>query len=154
MLTAACTECGQPAVRWVEGRVPVCTVHDPDPHTDDRDAPAYCTCGELTTRCEVNPREYTYDLAAAASAAAASADWDCEAYGSEGTKIGARCFRTGDLGRRVCHTQDECHHVMVGERQRIFRRINELAADGDETAAYLAAEFAKPADMLNATEDE
>src|SRR5262249_46219190 len=38
--------------------------------------------------------------------------------------------------------------VMGAERQQIWQRINELAAAGDETAAYLAGVFTRPEQLL------
>ncbi len=76
------------------------------------------------------------------------ADWDCVAYGPEGREVGALCF----LARRerICVTLDDCRAAMTAERQRVFARINELAASGEKTAQYLAAEFATPDRLLNA----
>ena len=37
---------------------------------------------------------------------------------------------------------------MTAERQRVFGRISELAAAVDETAAFLAEEFASPDQIL------
>lgn len=74
--------------------------------------------------------------------------WDCEAYGQEAAAVGALCFVSGDLGKRVCADRDECHAVMAAARQRVFRRINELAARGHQEAAYLAGEFTNPGQLL------
>jgi hypothetical protein len=43
---------------------------------------------------------------------------------------------------------------MAAERQRVFARIQELAADGDEVGIYLAGEFASPEDLLGGSETE
>lgn len=77
-------------------------------------------------------------------------DWDCEAYGPDAAAAGALCFVSGELGKRVCAGLDECRRMMAVERQRVFRRINELAASDDETGdwAYLAGEFARPEQLL------
>ncbi len=75
-------------------------------------------------------------------------DWDCEAYGPDIREVGALCFVAGDLGKRVCGSLGECRRVMAAERRRVFRRISELAANGDETAAYLAEEFTNPEQIL------
>ena len=80
-----------------------------------------------------------------------SADWDCEAYGPEPREIGALCF-FADLNERVCSSPEECHTKMAAERQRVFRRISELSAAGDPTAAYLEGEFSKPDQMLGGEE--
>lgn len=68
--------------------------------------------------------------------------WACEAYGPEGQAFGALCFLSA--GERICGSLDECRQAMASERRRVFRRINELAADGDDTAAYLEQEFSHP----------
>lgn len=84
----------------------------------------------------------------------AAAAWDCEAYGPEGTKIGALCFVAGELGERVCGTAGECSGRVGGERQRVFRRINELAATGRPDFEYLAAAFPTPEHMLSGFEGQ
>jgi hypothetical protein len=77
-----------------------------------------------------------------------SEDWDCEAYGPDVREGGAVCFISGELGQRVCAHQAECHEVMTAERQRVFRRMSELAASGDPTMAYLEGEFSRPEQIL------
>lgn len=72
--------------------------------------------------------------------------WSCEAYGPEGIEVGALCFRA--VSHRVCGTAGECAGFMAGERQRVFRRINELAAAGDPDMAYLADQFLSPGEIL------
>lgn len=75
-------------------------------------------------------------------------DFSCEAYGADLAALGALCFFSGALGGRVCADPGECHRAIAAERQRVFRRIQELAASGDETAAYLAGEFTRPEQLL------
>jgi hypothetical protein len=75
-------------------------------------------------------------------------DFSCGAYGPEGAEFGALCFVSGVAGTRVCGDQGECRRVMAAERQRVFRRIGELAASGNETAAFLEAEFSSPEQLL------
>jgi hypothetical protein len=84
--------------------------------------------------------------------ARSSRDFDCEAYGLEGTAFGAVCFASGQPGQRVCASADECARTMAAARKRLFRRISERAAHGDDVAAYLAAEFASPDQMLGGSE--
>lgn len=43
---------------------------------------------------------------------------------------------------------------MCGQRQRVFHRINELAAHGDDDAAYLAGEFTHPEQLLGGGGDD
>lgn len=74
--------------------------------------------------------------------------WDCDAYGAEGTAMGALCFFAPNLGERVCHTATDCTGRMNAERQRIFERINELAAGGDPAWTVLAQEITDPAQLL------
>jgi hypothetical protein len=83
-----------------------------------------------------------------------TAAWDCEAYGPEGADFGALCFRSGELGKRVCGDQDECHQVMAAERRRVFRRISERAASGDQTMAFLEGEFSSPEQLLGGGQDQ
>lgn len=80
--------------------------------------------------------------------------FDCDAYGREGREFGAVCFFGGELQERACADAAECRQRMAGERQRVFARIQELAADGDETGIYLADQFASPEDLLGGSEDE
>ncbi len=79
----------------------------------------------------------------------APAQWYCQAYGPEPAASGALCFRA-EPGQRRCADAAECARTMTAERQRVFRRINELAAQGDPDMAYLADEFASPAQILDA----
>jgi hypothetical protein len=74
--------------------------------------------------------------------------FDCTAYGPEGRDLGALCFFSGELGSRACADLAECRERMAAERQRVFARIQELAADGDETGIYLAEQFTSPEDLL------
>jgi hypothetical protein len=75
--------------------------------------------------------------------------WPCSAYGAEGLGIGALCFLAA-TGERLCQDPHVCAAVMGAERRRVFARIHELAAAGDADAAYLAAEFSSPDQLLNA----
>jgi hypothetical protein len=70
-------------------------------------------------------------------------DWPCEAYGPDGLEIGAYCF-VSDLRQRSCASAAECQRAMTFCRQQVHQRINELAASGDTTAAYLADQFPTP----------
>lgn len=78
--------------------------------------------------------------------------WDCEAYGPDGARFGALCFVAGD-GERACADSGECHRVMLGERQRVFRAISERAADGDPDMAFLESEIASPGQLLGGAPD-
>lgn len=80
--------------------------------------------------------------------------FDCEAYGPEAAEAGALCFVPGALGVRVCLTREICTLTMARSRRRLFQRIQELAAAGDETAAYLAEEFTGPEQLLGGSESE
>jgi hypothetical protein len=82
------------------------------------------------------------------------AAWDCAAYGPEAAEAGALCFVSGELHKRVCADLDECRRVVAAERRRVFRRINELAASGDETGIYLAGEFTGPEQLLGGFEGD
>lgn len=76
------------------------------------------------------------------------AEWDCDAYGPEGRDPGALCFISGELGKRVCASLDECREVMAAERQRVFSRIQELAEAGDPVGVDLAETFTDPSQIL------
>lgn len=81
-----------------------------------------------------------------------SKGWDCEGYGEDlPAELGDLCFHSA-AGR--CADQAQCHARMVGTRQKMFRRINELAAAGDPDFEYLAGEFSSPSQLLNADDDE
>lgn len=73
--------------------------------------------------------------------------WDCEAYGPEGIDVGALCF-LAEQGHRACASKVECRIVMTEQRQRVFNRIQELAATGNPDFIYLAGEFTSPDQLL------
>lgn len=74
-----------------------------------------------------------------------SRGWDCEAYGPD--LPGEMCFFEATSR---CGTEGECRDRMAGERQRVFRRIQELGAHGDPVWADLSEDFANPDELLNA----
>jgi hypothetical protein len=82
----------------------------------------------------------------------AAADWLCEAYGPEGLEHGARCFFSPELGDRACDSPAMCSRLMAGERRRVFRLIQELAAAGDPVGLELAADFDRPDQLLGGEE--
>lgn len=75
-------------------------------------------------------------------------DFTCAAYGEKGRNIGAVCFVSGELHKRACGSLEECEAAMTAERQRVFQRISELAAEGDPAAGFLEREFASPDQLL------
>lgn len=75
------------------------------------------------------------------------ADWPCEAYGPEGLEHGARCFFASP-GARLCGEPAMCHDLMDSERRRVFRRLQELAAAGDEAALSIVDDFPTPDTLL------
>ena len=79
--------------------------------------------------------------------------WDCGAYGPEGREFGVRCF-FAEAGERVCASQDECRDAMAAERQRVFHRIQELAAAGDPVGVDLAEAFTDPSQILGGGQGE
>lgn len=79
--------------------------------------------------------------------------WDCVAYGPDGAKVGALCFVAGH-GERRCESRSECAETVGREQQRVFRRINEMAAHGDEVGMILAEEFTRPDQLLNGDDGE
>jgi len=75
-------------------------------------------------------------------------DFDCEAYGpAPEMGVAALCF-FANPGSRVCAGPSVCHTRMTAERQRVFARIQEMAAAGDPDGAYLAGEFTSPDQLL------
>ncbi len=79
-----------------------------------------------------------------------AAGWDCEAYGPEAAAAGARCF-VAEPGQRVCADRAQCARTMAGQRQRVYRRIQELSTTGGpagEAGAYLETVFTHPDQML------
>lgn len=74
-------------------------------------------------------------------------EWHCEAYGPLGRSVGALCFIAGSLGMR-CASADVCHEYMQQERERIYHLIQDGARNGDQTMAYLAAQFKSPDELL------
>jgi hypothetical protein len=79
--------------------------------------------------------------------------WDCEAYGPEIAHTGAVCFIAGELGKRVCASQDACHEVITAERQRVYSRISELAAHGDPVMEDVAGAIGSPGQILGGGDD-
>jgi hypothetical protein len=43
---------------------------------------------------------------------------------------------------------------MAAERRRVFRRISERAASGDQTMAFLEGEFSSPEQLLGGGQDQ
>ena len=73
--------------------------------------------------------------------------WDCEAYGPDGSDFGALCF-FAEQGERACTSRAMCSTSMAAERRRVFRRIGELAAQGNSMAIDLAEAFTGPEQLL------
>lgn len=68
--------------------------------------------------------------------------WVCEAYGD---KLPEACFF--DLAA-PCGSRAECEARLPGERERIFGRIQEMAAGGDLAAREMAAEIKGAEELL------
>lgn len=77
--------------------------------------------------------------------------WPCEAYGPDGAEIGALCF-VAEPGKRDCADQDTCHRTLAVERRRVYRRIQEIAAGGDEVGVHLEETFTHPDQLLGGPE--
>jgi hypothetical protein len=73
--------------------------------------------------------------------------FDCEAYGPDVAPLGVLCFFAG-TGARACSSAAVCHQAMAAERERVFARIGELAAEDDPVSAFLAGEFTDPRQLL------
>ena len=80
--------------------------------------------------------------------------FDCEAYGSEGTEMGVLCFQSPVSGKRVCGSREECEQVMTSQRQRVFRRIQELSAAGGPEWEFLEQAFTSPEQLLGSDRDD
>jgi hypothetical protein len=56
------------------------------------------------------------------------------------------------LGERVCRDLAECAGTMAAQRQRVYRRIQELSAgaggETGEAAGYLESVFTRPEQLL------
>jgi hypothetical protein len=87
--------------------------------------------------------------------AAEGADWWCEAYGTPPDGVPPatwpRCFMSSTEAR--CSSREACAAGMAAERRRVFQRIQELAAGGDETGRFLAETFTNPDQLLNADDE-
>lgn len=70
--------------------------------------------------------------------------WTCTAYGPAFPGL---CFFSEV---RPCEAEAECAPRMAGERVRVFDRIRELDAAGDDLGHFLAGEFTHPDQLLNA----
>jgi hypothetical protein len=84
------------------------------------------------------------------------ATWDCVAWGEKGREIGVLCFVGGEQGRqRRCPDLETCKAVMTGERQRVYARIQELAASGiDPFWEEFAEHFPSPDGLLYGESEE
>lgn len=77
------------------------------------------------------------------------AAWPCEAYGADGLAAGLWCFFGGEVSTwRDSGTEAVCHARMTGERVRVFDRLREMAAAGDDIAIAVLAEINSPAELL------
>lgn len=74
--------------------------------------------------------------------------WPCEAYGEAGLAHGALCFSAGGINERRCTSPDECFLEMTGARIRLWSRIRQLAAAGDDMATYLEGAIRSPWGLL------
>ncbi|MFF2088580.1 hypothetical protein ACFVVM_32755 [Nocardia sp. NPDC058176] len=79
--------------------------------------------------------------------------WPCSAYGADLDETGTMCFVAG-LGERRCAHLDECREVISEEQRRVYRRINELAAHGDDVWAELSLDITDPTQLLNGEEHD
>jgi hypothetical protein len=73
-------------------------------------------------------------------------EWDCDAYGPEGTAVGALCFLA--LHGRLCASEERCRETMASMRLSVHVKLGELAREGDEIAEFLLAEFPTPDELL------
>jgi hypothetical protein len=80
--------------------------------------------------------------------------WDCEAYGSAGSKLGLLCFFSQNEWMRECPSRGDCHDVMNDERRKLYHYLTEKRAEGDSTAAYVLQCFPNPEELLQAADTE
>lgn len=78
--------------------------------------------------------------------------WACEAYGPDGEAVGALCF-VSDQDQRSCASPAACHVTMTAERQRLWQRLQLLAATGDDVARELLTDFTSPEQLLGGEHD-
>lgn len=78
-------------------------------------------------------------------------EWDCEAYGPEGREFGATCFVGNAAGLR-CGDLEACHYNMTLARERVYGAMQDGAAAGDTTMAYLLEHFTSPDQLLGGSE--
>ena len=79
--------------------------------------------------------------------------WACEAYGRSALQYGMLCFFAA-TDARTCATHAQCHAMMNMERERVWRRLHELAAAGDEDWADVLGDLDGPQDLLRASDAE
>jgi hypothetical protein len=79
-------------------------------------------------------------------------EWVCPAYGPDGAEFGAVCFFAAP-GEQVCPDADTCAAALADRRRSLFGRISGLAAHGDEAGEVLAAEIARPDQLLGGQDD-
>lgn len=79
--------------------------------------------------------------------------WPCEAYGEDSIAVGALCFFSSESHHRVCDIPETCNFNMNVERRRLWRRLNELAAQGDELGIEMVASFTGPEELLGGKKD-
>ena len=76
--------------------------------------------------------------------------WHCEAYGPELDEIrpehAPHCF-WDEID--PCQVQVQCRVRMHFERERVYQRLVELAAAGDDTAKFLLDDVHGPEDLLS-----
>lgn len=77
--------------------------------------------------------------------------WICPAYGPDGEEFGAVCF-FGSPGDRACPDSVTCGTSLEAERQRIWRRVNRLADEGDPDFIFLRETFGGPDELLGGTQ--
>lgn len=77
--------------------------------------------------------------------------WTCPAYGPEGVEFGALCFFALP-GERVCPDVVTCGTSLEAERQRVWRRINRLADQGEPSSIFLRETLNGPDELLGGTQ--
>lgn len=74
--------------------------------------------------------------------------WACPAYGPEGARIGAVCFFSPTLEKRVCWSEAMCRIALHSERHRVWEEINALADQGEQDFVFLRESIEGPDDLL------
>jgi hypothetical protein len=75
--------------------------------------------------------------------------WACEAYGTDGLAVGALCFYAAQH-KRNCISYIVCATRLAAEREQLYARMVELAANGMSDYAEMLKDISGPEELLRA----